>query len=88
MEFNAASDPVNRWVVVGEPAASEHEGATQVQGGDIEIHSLLLARQKLYVQFNCLSDYGVTGTINKMESDSGYGICSKVVLFHESRVDE
>ena len=71
MEINAALDPVNRWIVAGEPVVSEHEGATRVQGGDIEIHSLLLAGQEAYVQFNCLSDYGVTGTVNKMESDSG-----------------
>ena len=42
----------------------------------------------MYVQLNCLSDYGVTGAVNKMESDSRYGICSKVVLLHESQVDE
>ena len=69
---------------MGEPAVSKHEGTARVQGGDIEIHSLLLARQKVYVQFNCLSDYGITGAINKTESDSGYDIRSKVVLFHES----
>ena len=40
------------------------------------------------MQFNCLSDYGVTGTINKMESDIRYGIRSKVMLIHESDVDE
>ena len=56
--------------------------------GDIEIYMLLLARQKAYVQFNCLSDYGVTGAVNKAESDSRYGIRSKVVLLHESQVDE
>ena len=67
---------------------SKHEGAAQIQGGDIDIHSLLLAGQKSYVQLNCLSDYRVTGSINKTESDSGYGIHSKVVLFHESQVDE
>ena len=39
---------------------------------------LLLAGRKAYVQLNCLSDYGVTGAINKTESDSRYGICSKV----------
>ena len=49
---------------------------------------LLLAGQKVYVQFNCLSDYGVTGAINKVESDSRYGICSKVVPLHESQVNE
>ena len=32
------------------------------------------------MQFNCLSDYGVTGAVNNMESDSRYGICSKVGL--------
>ena len=32
------------------------------------------------MQFNCLSDYGVTGAVNKAESDSRYGIRSKVVL--------
>ena len=84
MEFNAASDPVNQGIAAGKPVVSEHEGATQVQGCDIEIHGLLLTGQKAYVQFNCLSDYGVTGTVNKMESDSGYGIHSKVVLFHKS----
>ena len=88
MEFNAAFNPVNQWIVVGEPVVSEHEGATQVQGGDIKIHGLLLTRQKVYVQFNCLSDYRVTGAVNKTESDSGYGIRSKVVLFHKSQVDE
>ena len=77
MEINAALDPVNWWIIVGEPAVSKHEGAAQVQGGDIEIHSLLLAGQKVYVQFNCLSDYGITGAVNKMESDSRHGICSK-----------
>ena len=40
---------------------------------------LLLTRRKAYVQFNCLSDYGVTGAVNKVESDSRYGIRSKVV---------
>ena len=84
MEINAALDPVNQWIVVGELAVSKPKGAAQVQGGDIEIHGLLLAGQKVYVQFNCLSDYGVPGTINKMQSDSRYGIHSKVVLFHES----
>ena len=44
MEINAALDPVNQWIVVGEPAVSEHKGAARVQGGDIEIHGLLLAR--------------------------------------------
>ena len=43
----------------------------------------------MYVQFNCPSDYGVTGAVNKVESDSRYGICSKVVvLLHESQVDK
>ena len=88
MEIDAALDPVNRGIVAGEPVVSEHEGAARVQGGDIEIHGLLLAGREVYVQFNCLSDYGVTGTVNKMESDSRYGICSKVVLFHKSRVNE
>ena len=40
------------------------------------------------MQFNCLSDYRVTGAINKTESDSRYGICSKVVLLHEMNESE
>ena len=43
MEINAALNLVNQWNVAGEPAVFEHEGATRVQGGDIEIHSLLLS---------------------------------------------
>jgi len=45
-------------------------------------------QMKVYVQFNCLSDYGVTCAVNKTESDGRYGICSKVVLLHKSHVYE
>ena len=30
VESKAAFDPVNHWIVAGEPAVSEHEGTTQV----------------------------------------------------------
>ena len=42
----------------------------------------------MYVQLDYLSDYRVTGAVNKMESYSRYGIRSKVVLLHKSRVNE
>ena len=61
---------------------SEHQGTTQIQGGYIEIYGLLFAGREAYVQFNCLSYYGVTGTVNKVESDSRYGILFYFILFY------
>src|SRR6266481_6240991 len=69
MESDAVCCPVNRWIVSGEPAVSQYDHAVGIEGRDIEVHVLLLPGRKAYVQFNCLHDYGVTGAINKTESD-------------------
>ena len=63
MEFDVTQNPVNQWIVVGEPAMSKDQHAGGIQRSYIECFGVDFTCGELNVKFNGFGNEGVRRTI-------------------------
>ena len=67
MERDAAQYPINQQIVAGELAVSQDRQATDIQWSYVERDGLNFTRSETNWQFNCITDDGISGSIEKPE---------------------
>ena len=83
LEGNAARNPVNQWIVVGEPAMSQDDGTGAIQRSDIERRWSDLTRGEVDREVNGLHNCGVGSPIEQMELKRRHRKGMKSIIINE-----
>ena len=82
-EGNAARNPVNQWIVAGEPAMSQDDGAGAIQRSDIKRRQSDLTRGEADREVNGLHNCGVGSPIEQAELKRRHRKGMKSIIINE-----
>ena len=88
MEQNAAQYPINQQIVAGEPAVSQDRQVTDIQWSYVEHDGLNFTQSETNWQFDCITDNGISGSIEKLEWNWGNAESSELLSGDEGSVNK